>query len=207
MALDLVAKVGGSLYDLPRLGERLRAWLDEQRQTRVLLIPGGGPAADWIRELDACDRLGTERAHWLALRALTFAAHVLAQRLRASCVVDCLEATHAAWHRDQIPIMDMHAFALADEAQSGHLEHSWAVTSDSLAARVAIVARSRYLVLLKSRTLGEPYDWREAARQGWVDAAFPAVLAGATSLRVSAIDFRAWRPAVSSARAEPETAP
>jgi aspartokinase-like uncharacterized kinase len=207
MAPDLVAKVGGSLHNLPRLGEWLRAWLDEQRRERVLLIPGGGLAADWIRDLDAHDHLGAERAHWLALRALTFAAHVLMQRLPTSCVVDCLEACQTAWHRGHVPILDMHAFALADEARPGHLEHSWAVTSDSLAARVAVVARCPHLVLLKSRDLGNPCDWSEAVRQGWVDAAFPAVLAGAASLRVTAIHFRAWRSAASTEANAPRIAP
>ena len=207
MAPDLVVKIGGSLYELPRLGERLRAWLDEQRHVRVLLIPGGGPAADWVRALDARDQLGAERAHWLALRALTFAAHVLAQRLSGSWVVDHLDACQAAWRGGRVPILDMHAFALADEAEPGHLEHSWAVTSDALAARVAVVARSRRLVLLKSRYLEEPCDWPEAARRGWVDAAFPAVLATAPSLQVSALDFRAWQSAASSAAVAPETAP
>ena len=203
MASELVVKVGGSLYDLPRLGDCLQAWLAE-RDARVLLVPGGGLAADWVRALDAQDDLGSERAHWLALRALTFAAHVLAQRVPGAVVIEEAADRATAWRLGQIPILDMYAFTLADEARADHLDHSWDVTSDSLAARVAVVAGIKELVLLKSCGLPEPIDWSSAAAQGYVDAAFPTVVG---SLRVSVINFRAWQPAASSAAIAPGTAP
>jgi 5-(aminomethyl)-3-furanmethanol phosphate kinase len=199
MTGELVVKVGGSLYDLPRLGDRLQAWLAE-RDARVLLIPGGGPAADWIRDLDAQDDLGSERAHWLALRALTFAAHVLAQRVPGAVVIDEVADRARAWRFGQVPILDMHAFASADEARHDHLDHSWAVSSDSLAARAAVVTAIEELALLKSQAWPPPIDWSAAASQGFVDEAFPAVLATAGSaLRVSVVNFRAWRPASNAA--------
>jgi aspartokinase-like uncharacterized kinase len=182
---------------------KLHAWLTEQA-ARVLMVPGGGPAADWIRDLDVSAHLGAERSHWLALRAMTLAAHALAQQLPGGLVVEDLEACETAWSRGQVPILDMHAFALADETRDGHLEHSWDVTSDSLAARVAMVAGISHLVLLKSRSLPEPTDWSAAAGQGLVDRAFPAVVG---SLRVSAINFRAWRPVASSAATDTATEP
>jgi aspartokinase-like uncharacterized kinase len=203
MAREIVVKVGGSLYDMPLLGDRLHAWLAEQAAC-ALVVPGGGPAADWIRDLDARTDLGAERSHWLALRALTFAAHVMAQRLPGALVAEDLDACETAWRHGQVPILDMHAFALADEARDGHLEHSWDVTGDSLAARVAMVAGISHLVLLKSRSLPEPIDWSAAAGQGLVDRAFPAVVG---SLRVSAINFRAWRPVASSAATDTATEP
>lgn len=48
----VVVKVGGSLFDLPDLGPRLRAWLKTLRTADVLLVPGGGPTADVVRSLD-----------------------------------------------------------------------------------------------------------------------------------------------------------
>ena len=60
-----VFKVGGSLFDLPDLGQRL-AWLAEAQLSTVLLVPGGGPTAEIIRNLDRRHRLGEEAAHWLA---------------------------------------------------------------------------------------------------------------------------------------------
>jgi aspartokinase-like uncharacterized kinase len=194
---EVIVKVGGSLYDLPDLGRRLRQWLDHQTE-RVLLVPGGGPAADWIRQIDAAEPLGAEQSHWLALRSLTLAAHVLAGRLLNSVVIQHLPDRHAVWQRCQTPILDLFPFAVSDEANVGHLDHTWDVTSDSLAARVCVVTGIRRLVLLKSCPLPNPVDWEAAARDGLVDAAFPSVVAAAgLNLKVTAIDFR-------SPQAEPE---
>src|SRR5688572_4689292 len=77
----IVVKVGGSLYDHPRLGPGLRAYLDALAPDPVLLVPGGGPFADAVRQLDAAHRLGEEAAHWLALMAMTLAGGFLQQLL------------------------------------------------------------------------------------------------------------------------------
>jgi len=193
MANDLVVKVGGSLYDLPDLGRRLRSWLDTQPTRRVLLVPGGGRAADLVRQADSLEQIGEERCHWLALRALAFTAHVLAARLPGGLVIEDVTKREAAWQRGQTPILDMHAFALAEEAQPDHLPHGWVVTSDSLAARAAVVADIPEVVLLKSCDLPAGCDWVEAARRGVVDAAFPDVLAACGSgLSVRAVNLRQW---------------
>src|ERR1700737_80612 len=77
----VVVKVGGSLFDLPDLGPRLKSWLDELASFAVVLVPGGGPTANVVRELDRHHGLGEETAHWLALQALTFNAAFLAALL------------------------------------------------------------------------------------------------------------------------------
>src|SRR5262245_33378494 len=75
--LPVVVKVGGSLYDLPRLGVHLRAWLDQLETRRVLLVPGGGATVEAIRSLDRLHSLGQKCAHGLALQAMGLNAHVL----------------------------------------------------------------------------------------------------------------------------------
>src|SRR5439155_895308 len=66
----IVVKVGGSLFDHPNLGPALREFVESLAPAEVLLVPGGGPVADAVRELDRVHGLGEEAAHWLALRAL-----------------------------------------------------------------------------------------------------------------------------------------
>jgi aspartokinase-like uncharacterized kinase len=200
MATELVVKVGGSLHDLPDLGRHLRTWLDSLATHFVLLVPGGGPAADAVRQVDALDQLGEERCHWLALRALSLMARILAARLRGGVVIDNLDDREAAWQAGQTPILDMHAFAVADENRSDHLPHLWTVTSDSLALRAAIVAGISELVLLKSCDMAADCNWHEAARRGFVDMAFPDLLARANpKLRVKMLNFRRWQAADTSA--------
>jgi aspartokinase-like uncharacterized kinase len=183
-----VIKVGGSLFDLPELGLRLRKWLAERLADRVILVPGGGSAAEVVRQYDRLHGLGAEVAHWLALSALTLNARFLAALLPDATVVPHPEACAALWLQKRIPILDAYAFARADEGQPGCLPHCWMVTSDSLAARVARVAGAGELILLKSIALPTDMDWIEAGKQGLVDDYF-ATAAG-SSLPVRFIHFR-----------------
>jgi aspartokinase-like uncharacterized kinase len=184
-----VVKVGGSLYDLPDLGLRLRAWLKALPWPRVLLVPGGGPTADIIRDFDRTHALGETAAHGLALRSLTLNAWFLSALLGVS-VWDAA----GAFVDEGVCILDAQAFCASDT--SGALPACWETTSDSVAARVAVVLGAEELVLLKSVTLPEPGDWWEAGQQGFVDPLFAATLAsgGLSSLRVRAVNLRAWHP-------------
>jgi aspartokinase-like uncharacterized kinase len=187
-----VIKVGGSLFNLPDLGERLQRWLATQETTNLLLLPGGGPTTDVIRDLDQLQALGQEKAHWLALRALALNAHVLAAFLPTGEVVQEIAACSSCWAAGRLPILDAHAFARTDEGRPGCLPHVWDVTSDAIAARVAGVAGARALILLKSVTIPPGIDWIEAGQRGWVDPAFAGVLRQAPELRVSVVNFLEW---------------
>jgi aspartokinase-like uncharacterized kinase len=178
-------KVGGSLYDLPDLGRRLRRWLAELDTQLVLLVPGGGGTANVVRDLDNIHGIGEKSAHWLALRALSLNAHFLATLLPGAVVV----AHPDHWRRDQLTVLDAYAFALADDGRAGSLPHSWSVTSDSIAARAACVANVRHLILLKSITIPEGVPWPEASRRGWVDAHFAE--AAGNELQIRTVNLRA----------------
>jgi aspartokinase-like uncharacterized kinase len=182
-----VIKVGGSLFDLPDLGPRLQNWLIE-RPAEVLLVPGGGPAADVIRHYDRLHRLGDERAHWLALSALGLNAHFLASVLSRGLVVPHPQACAALWREAKIPVLDPYFFAHADEGQPGCLPHRWSVTSDALAARVAQVTGASELVLLKSVSLPAGLDWVEAGKQGLVDEYFARAVGDRLPVRF--VNFR-----------------
>jgi len=188
-----VVKVGGSLFDLPDLARRLTTWLHEVAGPEVLLVPGGGVTAHAVRSLDAWQQLGEDKAHWLALRSLSLNAHFLAALLPRAKVIGALEECEPAWRDGTVPVVDAYRFAEADEGQPGCLPHHWTVTSDSVAARVAIVAAATRLILLKSVTIPTGLDWAEAARRGFVDSYFATVLEGA-ALDVAAVNFKEWTP-------------
>jgi aspartokinase-like uncharacterized kinase len=187
----IVVKVGGSLFDLPGLGGRLAAWLGTL-QREVILIPGGGAAADFIQRLDRIHQLGEETCHWLALRSLSLTALLLCRILPGSAVVKCLSRCRPVWETGKVPILDLFAFATDDEGSSRALPHCWDVTSDSLAARVAAVAAASQLVLLKSVTIPPDMHWTEASRRGYVDAYFATAVGQGLSVR--AVNLREWRP-------------
>jgi hypothetical protein len=92
-------------------------------------------------------------------------------------------------------VIDAHGFCLEDEARAGHLPHCWDATSDSVAARVAVISRATRLVLLKSVAIPPDINWEQAQRRGLVDPLFECTLRRAVQpLRVQAINFREWQP-------------
>jgi aspartokinase-like uncharacterized kinase len=179
----IVVKVGGSLYPLPDLAARLRRYLASLETSSILLVPGGGALADAVRSLDGNHDLGEEKAHWLALRALTVAAHFLSALLPDSAIVDHPQQ----WEHGDLAVLDPYAFARRDQGKMGELPHCWSVTSDSIAARAAHVARAKHSVLLKSVTIPAGMDWRDAARNGWVDDYFAEAVG---ELEVKTVNLR-----------------
>ncbi|WP_337173477.1 uridylate kinase [Paludisphaera sp.] len=185
----VVVKVGGSLLGWEGLRDRLSRWLAtiESRGENPVLIAGGGPVVDALRQLDAAHGLGEEASHRLALRGMDATARVLAALVARSRVVEILGELPDVWAEGDRPILAPRRFLEEiDERAADPLPLSWATTSDSIAARVAAHVGAR-LVLLKSgptaaRTRGE------AAAAGYVDPVFPTACAGLS--RVEAVDLR-----------------
>jgi len=139
---EAVVKVGGSLSRRPATLRRLMSVLRTAARSRLLLVvPGGGPFADAVRRADRRFRLDDSSSHWMAILAMDQYAHLLAALSPGTRIVRSpaqLETGRlnvlavSTWLRDADP-----------------LPHSWAVTSDSIAAWVARRLRAKRLVLLK----------------------------------------------------------
>jgi aspartokinase-like uncharacterized kinase len=162
----IVVKVGGSLYDHPLLGPGLRAYLDSLAPAEVWLVPGGGDVVEAIRALDAVHALGDEACHALAVRGMELAGEFLHELIGFGS------------ERVSFPALDRCV-----------VPHSWDVTSDSIAARIARDYSAERLVLLKSVDVPAGTPWAAAAERGWVDRYFPAVIAGA-AFPVEVVNFR-----------------
>ena len=175
-APDWIAKVGGSLLAVPGIGQRLQHWLEGHGSSSGCLVPGGGLLADFIRRLDQGNRLGDETAHWLAVRAMSFNADVLASLVPRGRVIQSLAEAEQAWHEDRYPIVDPELFLRCDERRADPLPHSWSVTSDSIAGRIARRWRARELILFKSCPVPAELSWEERAARGFVDQWFPIEL-------------------------------
>jgi aspartokinase-like uncharacterized kinase len=144
--MDLVVKVGGGLLaHAGRLDGVLAVVEEAARLRQLLIVPGGGPFADAVREVDRRVGLSEDAAHWMAVLAMDQYAHVLASRLRRGACVAGLGDARTAVDRRQVPVLA--PFRWLQEADP--LPHTWDVTSDSIAAWVAGQARARRLVLVK----------------------------------------------------------
>ena len=194
-----VIKVGGSLLDWPQLPGRLTEFLEGRRANtpaeRTVLIAGGGAAADLIRVLDRIHGLGDQTAHLLALHALDLTAIALAAILPGSTLVARVESLSTAWDAGVVPILAPRSILCAiDRSGSGFdpLRASWDVTSDTIAARIAVYLEAESLILLKSASLPVGTSRAAAARHGLVDPIFP-VAAGALP-RVAYLNLREAPP-------------
>lgn len=172
----MVAKVGGSLLDWPGLPDALSRLLTDRqaRGERLVLIVGGGRAADWVRDLDRIHAIGDETAHALAIRSLDLTARVVAALVPGLEVVETLDAVETAWRAGVVPVLAPRRPLDDDDRDSPDaLPHAWDVTSDSIAARMAIRLGAGSLILLKSTSVPIDTSREEAARLGVVDPIFP----------------------------------
>lgn len=168
-----VIKVGGSLLDLPDLGDRILDWIEHQPPAYSLLISGGGKLVAAIRNQHTSQPLDDQTSHWRCIDIMTETAKSLAEILPESDLVvslpspDYLTAAStvifspATWLRESEP-----------QLAGIRLRESWDVTSDSIAARVAICLTAAELVLLKSAD-APSRDFVELAQCGYVDSMFP----------------------------------
>ncbi|WZP00001.1 uridylate kinase [Isosphaeraceae bacterium EP7] len=169
----LVVKLGGSLLDWPPLPGRLATLLQGLRDRRPVLIVGGGPAADFVRTLDLVHGLGEPAAHALALHALDLTAHALASMMPGLVVVDRLDLLESARASGRIPVLAPRRFLDDEDRDSTDpLPHDWSVTTDTIAARLAVRLDASCLLMLKSAPAPVPTTRSEAARLGLVDTAF-----------------------------------
>lgn len=166
-----VVKLGGSLLEWPPLVPRLRLWRESQAPVRDVFVVGGGRLADAIRAIDREQRLGDETAHWLAIRAMSIAARVVASLLPEMTLVS--NPNEVAMAEAPFPVvLDPREFLEQDALTADPLPADWSATSDSIAARLACRLEAAELVLLKSRS-PEATDCSGAAREGYVDPFFP----------------------------------
>lgn len=157
----VIVKLGGSLLD----AGCARPWLEAlvAHPQPVVIVPGGGPFADRVRHRQPLLEFDDRAAHHMAVLAMAQTACVLQswsprwQLGHTPAELACLagQGRPALWCPTVLP--DTPA--------------SWDITSDSLAAWLAITLQAKRLVLVKARAARgtTPADW---AAEGLVDPAF-----------------------------------
>jgi probable H4MPT-linked C1 transfer pathway protein len=151
MPIDTVVKIGGGLLAHHGCLDAVLAVMgDLARDRPLLIVPGGGPFADVVREQD--DRLKRARAplsddaaHWMAILAMDQYAHLIASRLPIATLVSDAVAIADAVRAGRVPVLAPSSWLRRVDP----LPHSWNVTSDSIAAWVAKQVGARGLMLIK----------------------------------------------------------
>jgi aspartokinase-like uncharacterized kinase len=150
-----VIKIGGGLTAAPGALDRVCAAVAEvSRDHRVVVVPGGGPFADAVREFDRRVGLSPDAAHWMAILAMDQYAHVLAGRISGATLVEDPAAIADALGAGRVAVLAPSRWMRSADV----LPHTWEVTSDSIAAFVAGALGATRLILVKPTEDGAPVD-------------------------------------------------
>ncbi len=148
----VVIKIGGGLLGAPGALEAVCATVGAMgRREPIVVVPGGGPFADLVRELDRDTGLSADTAHWMAILAMDQYAHLLAERIDGARLVEESGAIAGALAAGRVAVLAPSRWLRAADP----LPHSWDATSDSVAAFVAGALDARGLVLVKPAEVGE----------------------------------------------------
>jgi aspartokinase-like uncharacterized kinase len=124
-----VLKLGGSLMPVARDLVRALTILAKDGYS-FLIVPGGGPMADLVREIDSQAEITDETAHWMAILAMEQYAYFLADGTNA-------KLARAISYPENNPAVEILLPYQALQEDNLGLVHSWDYTSDAVAALVA----------------------------------------------------------------------
>jgi aspartokinase-like uncharacterized kinase len=142
--LEAVLKVGGSLIEHPtKLRELCNALSLLAKTYEMLVVPGGGIFADMVRRVDGEWGLSKTTAHRMAVLAMDQYGLLLSDITPNSQVCYSLEDVRNVGC-NSLPIFLPSQYIFHEDP----LEHSWDVTSDSIAAYIAGMLNAKKLVLI-----------------------------------------------------------
>lgn len=143
-----VIKLGGALTAAPaRLALACRSVGELAARGPVAVVPGGGPFADLVRQVQQDLGASDDAAHWMAILAMDQYAEVLAEKIARAELVHAPDGVNAALSAGRVPVLAPSRWL----RQADPLAHSWNVTSDSLAAWIAGELGAERLLLVKMR--------------------------------------------------------
>jgi aspartokinase-like uncharacterized kinase len=177
--VEVVVKVGGGLLSQPcHLDTLLATVCAAARDHRLVIVPGGGPFADTVRDVDQQVKLSDAAAHWMAVLGMDQYAHLIVSHLDEALIVETPLEIIKALEGGRVPVLAPSRWLRTADP----LPHSWDVTSDSIAAWVAGQLGTNRLVLVKPPGVGAQ------ARHELVDAYFERALPSSVKPVIVAAD-------------------
>jgi aspartokinase-like uncharacterized kinase len=142
--MEAVLKVGGSLAEEPAKLARLCQELSVLAEAhRILVVPGGGEFADTVRNLDKAYGLSNMVSHKMAILAMDQYGFFLSD-ITPNAYVSCSLEEVSNSKTGTLPIFLPSQLMFREDP----LEHSWDVTSDSIAAYIAGLLDAEKLLLV-----------------------------------------------------------
>ena len=178
----VVLKVGGSLLSRPDWPALLASLITACSSRSCCLVVGGGAVVDGLRALDEAMPQSPQLMHDLAIDAMRLTA-----RLVAAAMSLPLEATPP--DAGSVAVLDVPAW-LGIGSRATTLPVGWQVTSDAIAARVAVEHGGSLLLAKSVPPPPCPGDQLATlARAGWVDEHFPVAAGSLSTIEWAAPDL------------------
>lgn len=165
-----VIKLGGSLEKSRQLIDCLNYVVDTFKD-KLIIVPGGGLFAEQVRQSQQHWQFNEVIAHEMALLAMQQMAlifHSLRPDFNCLNSVKCIQSqikntTHIIWSPS------------INELNQANIKASWDITSDSLAAWLAIQLQADQLTLIKAAPIFDT-DIAHLMKQGILDPAFSSFI-------------------------------
>lgn len=185
MKLLNVFKLGGSLLTSGSYYKNVKTLLHNYQDDVNILICGGGPAVQQIRQYQKQFNLSDEECHHNSMLAMDRNTRHLCQHLKIPVSYTWQQLISQIERAPKTPCclgFAVTQFVLGEDRllPPPQLPGSWDTTSDSIAARIASLLKGR-LILAKS-TSPTSNNLTQLANQGYVDNHFPVAAASISSV-------------------------
>ncbi|MBS3052271.1 MAG: hypothetical protein J4428_02795 [Candidatus Aenigmarchaeota archaeon] len=142
MKVDFILKIGGSLTKERSLKELCKVITKFSKKYKIVIIPGGGKNAEYIRYLYKKFKLTDESAHNMAILAMDQYGYFLSNLMNVNLSSDINKIKF-----DKKPVV---LLPFRHMINKNPLENSWDVTSDSIAAYFCYKLKAKNLILVKN---------------------------------------------------------
>jgi len=140
----IIVKVGGSLYDTPELSHWLSTLATYSSQQAVVIVPGGGPFADQVRQAQTLHQIDDDTAHHMAIIAMKQFGLLLLSMMPTCQIISGKE----------LPSAPLSIYLPDDKILSEQsLLKSWDISSDSISLWLANTLHADQLLLIKRATI------------------------------------------------------
>ena len=145
---EAVFKIGGKILEnsnnIKSTFSQLTQLFEKEILQKIIVIPGGGSLANFVRSLDDTLELGDDLAHWMAIYSMNYNGIILNRKYPNLESIDKLKTFQDA--KQMFCIFLPYSFLREDDT----LPHNWDVTSDSIALYVANKLKLSQCFLIKN---------------------------------------------------------
>lgn len=163
----MILKLGGSLLSSPALMQYLQLSCEKGRG-QLVIVPGGGVFAEQVRITQKKWQYDDITAHTMAILAMQQMALLFQGLCPDLVLIDKVAAIPLALQQQNVVVWS----PLAAELDAAGVLASWDVTSDSLAAWLALQLSVSKLILVKSASIPEDMTLEQLSTSGIIDQAF-----------------------------------